>query len=68
MGAIRAKETNSPDGAKTKVFKTISGYYEYIFEQQSAPKPKKKYADIDEQQEVLINIKKIIKYYKNICQ
>jgi hypothetical protein len=66
MCAIRAKETNSADGAKTKVFKTISGYYEYILEQQTAPKVKKKYADIDEQHEALINIKKIIKYYKNI--
>jgi hypothetical protein len=68
MGAIRAKETNSADGAKTKVFKTISGYYEYILEQQSAPKVKKKYADVDDLQESLINIKKIIKYYKNIGQ
>jgi len=66
VGAIRALETNSADGAKTKVFKTISGYYEYIFEQQTAPKVKKKYADTDELQEALINIKKIIKYYKNI--
>lgn len=68
MCAIRAKETNSADGAKTKVFKTISGYYEYILEQQNAPKVKKKYADTDDLQEALINIKKIIKYYKNIGQ
>lgn len=68
LGAIRARETNSGDGAKTKVFKTISGYYQYIYEQQTAPKVKKKWSDSDELDEVLINIRKIIKHYKQLGQ
>ena len=65
-GAIRALETNSADGAKTKAFNTISKYYSYILEQQSAPKIKKKYKEEDDLLNAEINLKKIIKYFKQL--
>lgn len=63
-GAIRANETNSSDGAKTKPFKTESEYYEYILEQQSSPKVVKKYENDYQKQLVQLNLKQIIEYFK----
>ena len=65
LGAIRATETNSSDGAKTKPFKTISGYFEYILDQQDSPKVVKDYHDNGERQVVKYQLGKIIKHYKD---
>ena len=64
-GAIRANETNSADGAKTKVFDTEVGYYEYILKQQSSPKVVKKYKTDFERQLVELQLTQIINYFKN---
>jgi hypothetical protein len=63
-GAIRANETNSSDGAKTKAFKTESDYYQYILEQQSSTKVVKKYKNNSEKQLVQLNLEQIIEYFK----
>ena len=62
---MRATETNSGDGAKTKVFKTTSEYFEYILDQQDSPKVKKDYDDEGERQMVKYQLGKIIKHYKD---
>jgi hypothetical protein len=64
-GAIRANETNSSDGAKTKSFKFESDYYQYILEQQSSPKVKKKYKSDRERMMVELQLEGIIEYFKN---
>lgn len=64
-GAIRANETNSADGAKTKVFKKESDYYQYILEQQSSPKVVKKYKTDFDKQLVELQLQQIINYFKN---
>lgn len=64
-GAIRANETNSSDGAKTKPFDTEVGYYEYILKQQSAPKVKRKYKTERERLVVEFKLQDIIEYFKN---
>jgi len=66
IGAIRALETNSAEGAKTKSFNTVSKYYSYILEQQRAPKIKNKYKEEDDLLNTEINLKKIIKHFKQI--
>lgn len=65
VGAIRATETNSSDGAKTKPFKTTSEYFEYILEQQDSPKVKKDYDDEIERLMVKLQLEKIIKHFKD---
>ena len=65
VGAIRATETNSSEGAKTKVFKTTSQYFEYILDQQDSPKVVKDYDDNGERQMVKYQLGKIIKHYKD---
>ena len=65
-GAIRANQTNSADGAKTKVFDTEVGYYEYILKQQSAPKVKRKYKTDRERMKVELQLEDIIEYFKKI--
>ena len=65
VGAIRATETNSGDGAKTKAFKTTSEYFQYILDQQDSPKVKKDYDDEGERQMVKYQLGKIIKHYKD---
>ena len=64
-GAIRANETNSSDGAKTKSFKFESDYYQYILEQQSSPKVKKKYKSDRERMMVELQLEGIIEYFKS---
>lgn len=64
-GAIRANETNSTDGAKTKVFKKESDYYQYILEQQSSPKVKKKYKSDRERMMVELQLECIVEYFVN---
>ena len=64
-GAIRANETNSSDGAKTKAFKKESDYYQYILEQQSSPKVVKKYKTDFERQLVELQLQQIINYFKS---
>jgi len=63
-GAIRANETNSSDGAKTKAFKKESDYYQYILEQQSSPKVKKKYKSDRERQMVQWVLEDIVEHFK----
>lgn len=63
-GAIRANETNSSDGAKTKAFKKESDYYQYILEQQSSPKVSKKYQSDRERMRVEFTLQDIIEYFK----
>lgn len=62
-GAIRANETNSSDGAKTKVFKKESDYYQYILEQQSSPKVKKKYKSDRDRQMVEWQLEGIVEHF-----
>lgn len=64
-GAIRANQTNSKAGAKTKAFDTEVGYYEYILKQQSAPKVKRKYKTDFDRQIVEIQLQQVINYFKN---
>ena len=64
-GAIRANETNSSDGAKTKSFKKESDYYQYILEQQSSPKVVRKYKTDFERQLVELQLQQIINYFKS---
>lgn len=64
-GAIRANETNSSDGAKTKAFKKESDYYKYILEQQSSPKVKKKYKSDRERMMVELQLEGIVEYFVN---
>ena len=64
-GAIRANETNSGDGAKTKVFKTTSEYYEYILEQQDAPKVKKEWKDGIGHLMCKLLLEKVVNHYKD---
>jgi hypothetical protein len=64
-GAIRANETNSADGAKTKVFDTEVGYYEYILKQQSSPKVIKKYKSERERLQIEFKLQDIIEYFEN---
>lgn len=63
-GAIRATETNSSDGAKTKSFETESTYYKYILEQQSSPKVKKKYTTDRELNKVKLVLEDIIEHFE----
>jgi hypothetical protein len=64
-GAIRANETNSSDGAKTKSFKKESDYYQYILEQQSSPKVVRKYKTDFERQLVELQLQQIINHFKS---
>jgi len=63
-GAIRATETNSSDGAKTKSFETESEYYRYILQQQLSPKVKKKYTTDRELNKVKLVLEDIIEYFE----
>ena len=63
-GAIRANETNSGDGAKTKAFKTTSEYYQYILDQQDVARVKKTWKDEDDRLVTKSKLKKVIQYYK----
>ena len=65
VGAIRATETNSGDGAKTKAFKTTSEYFEYIIDQQDSPKVDKYYNDDLEKMIVKFQLGKIVKHFKD---
>ena len=65
VGAIRATETNSGDGAKTKAFKTTSEYFEYIIDQQDSPKVDKYYNDDLEKMMVKFQLGKIVKHFKD---
>ncbi len=65
-GAIRANQTNSGAGAKTKVFDTEVGYYEYILKQQSAPKVKRKYKTDRERVMAELQLEGIIEHFKKI--
>ena len=62
-GSIRATETNSRDGAKTKAFNTTSKYFEYIKTQQSSPKVKVKYT-VTQLAMKELQLDTIIEYYK----
>jgi len=62
-GAIRANETNSSDGNKTKAFSKTSEYYEYILKSQSSPKVKIKYTD-RELMMIELQLESIIEYYR----
>ncbi len=64
-GAIRANETNSSDGAKTKAFKKESDYYQYILEQQSSPKVKKKYKSDRTRLMAELQLEGIVEYFVN---
>lgn len=65
FGAIRATETNSSDGAKTKPFKSTSEYFQYILDQQDSPKVVKSYDDEIERQVVILQLGKIVKHFKD---
>lgn len=64
-GAIRANQTNSTAGAKTKVFDTEVGYYKYILKQQSSPKVARKYKTDRERMMVELQLECIIEYFVN---
>jgi hypothetical protein len=63
-GVIRANETNSSDGNKTKAFDTESEYYQYVLKQQSSPKVLKKYKTDRERMMVELQLECIIDYFK----
>jgi len=64
-GVIRANETNSSDGSKTKAFSIESDYYQYILDQQSSPKVVKRYKTERERMQVEFTLLDIIEHFKN---